>query len=585
MLFQYIRVFYDELGNRLIALLALLFLAAIFEALSVGMILPLLQTESNPNDSILARAINSITDFIGIGTGITSILVLMTALFFMRGAFMIAQSMYQAKIISDHLVQMRTKLITSLFRARFSFLISRETGYFTNAITGELEKVNASLRQLGVLAVWTTTSIVYTVLALMFHPAIFLFIAVLLIPIAIIAVIVNRKTQEASVQRSLHAGQHQSLLVEAVQHSKYIMATGRKDIITSRIIVESRRIGDLYRRMMRLGSISEYGFEPFAVLVLASIVWFYTQILDQPMTEVIFLIVIFYQGSKSILAVQPAYRKFLQSAGSLQLYRELSQELSQNRREKSIAEISPDYSGDIEFTNVAVKYYGQEIEALKDVTLSIPARKTVAFVGPSGSGKSTVANLLTGLIDPTSGSISLSGDSYSDLNIDELQSKISYVTQEPVVFQGSVHDNITMWESDPDLETARELLSKVGLAHLTGRAGDGQSTYIRSSGSDISGGERQRVSIARELYRPFDLIILDEATSSLDSKLESKIEEYLSGILGAATVVIISHRLSTIRHADIIYVLDQGRIIETGGYDELVKLNGQFTAMVKSQEL
>jgi ABC-type bacteriocin/lantibiotic exporter with double-glycine peptidase domain len=578
-------MFYDELGNRLIVLFALLFLAAIFEAVSVGMILPLLQTESSPSDSILSRALNGLTDFLGIGTGTTAILALMTVLFFMRGAFMIAQSMYQAKIISDHLVQMRTKLITSLFRARFSFLISRETGYFTNAITGELEKVNASLRQLGALAVWTTTTIVYTVLALMFQPAIFFFIAVLLVPIAIIAVIVNRKTKQASIQRSLHAGQHQSLLVEAVQHSKYIMATGRKEIITSRIIVESRRIGDLYRRLMRLGSISEYGFEPFAILVLASIVWYYTQILDQPMTEVIFLVVLFYQGSKSILAVQPAYRKFLQSAGSLQLYRELSHELSQNQREKSSAEISPDYSGDIEFNNVAVKYSGQETEALKDVTLSIPARKTVAFVGPSGSGKSTVANLLTGLIDPTSGSISLSGDSYSDLNIDEFQSKIAYVTQEPVVFQGSVHDNVTMWDSDPDLETVQELLSKVGLAHLTGRVSDGQSTDIRSSGTDISGGERQRVSIARELYRPFDLLILDEATSSLDSKLESKIEDLLSEIRGSATVVIIAHRLSTIRDADIIYVLDQGRIVESGGYDELIISDGQFASMIKSQAL
>ena len=203
----------------------------------------------------------------------------------------------------------------------------------------------------------------------------------------------------------------------------------------------------------------------------------------------------------------------------------------------------------------------------------------------SGSGKSTIANLLTGLIDPTEGDITLAGTSYRDLNTDLLTARIAYVTQESVVFRGSMLENVTMWEINPDADRAEELLVRVGLSHLVGRTSDEDGADVKSTGTDISGGERQRLSIARELYRPFDLLILDEATSSLDSELESQMDELLRETRGKATVVIIAHRLSTIRHADVIHVLDSGQIVESGSYEELSSGDGPFSRMVQSQAL
>jgi len=580
MLFRYARMFYGEIGNRLVVLFVLLLAAAFFEAVSIGMILPLLQGEG---DSILSRGLNSLTNLIGLSNGKTSILILIVALFFVRGLFMLAQSMYQATIISDHLVEMRTNAVSALFRVKYQYLISHDTGFFTNAITGELERVNFSLRQLGSLLVGTTTSLVYLALIVLFQPIIFLFITILIVPIAVLAMFVNRKTRAASVAHTQRAGEHQSLLVESVQHSKYLLATGQSRAITDRVIAEARKLGLLYRRLMQLNSISLYGFEPFAVLVLAGIVWYYTQELGQPMTEVIFLALLFFQASKAMLSVQPAYRKFLQSAGSLQLYRDLQGELADNTRTVNPNAVTPDTSGDIVFSNVSVKYPGQDQDALANLSFTVPARKTIALVGPSGSGKSTIANLLTGLIDPYEGDIKLAGTPYLDLDSDQLKSKIAYVTQESVVFRGSVLENVTMWESDAEFERARDLLGRVGLAHLVGRAGDSNDLDVRSAGTDISGGERQRLSIARELYRRFDLLILDEATSALDSELEARIDELLQETRGKATVIVIAHRLSTIRNADIIYVLDAGRIVESGGYDDLVASGGLFSKMIDSQ--
>ncbi len=582
MLFRYARMFYGEIGNRLLVLFVLLLVAAFFEAISIGMILPLLQDEG---DSTLSRGLKSFTDLIGLGDGTTPILIMIVLLFFLRGMFMLAQSMYQAVIISDHLVQIRTAAVSALFRVKYQYLLSRDTGYFTNAITGELERVNFSLRQLGALLVAATTSLVYLVLIVLFQPIIFLFIAILIIPIAILAMFVNQKTRAASVAHTRRAGEHQSLLVESVQHSKYLLATGQSGAITGRVIGEVRRLGLLYRRLMQLNSISLYGFEPFAVLVLAGIVWYYTQELGQPMTEVIFLVLLFFQASKAMLAVQPAYRKFLQSAGSLQLYRNLRGELAANTRKSNPDAVTPDTTGDIEFSNVSVSYPGQDQEALKNVSFTVSARNTIALVGPSGSGKSTIANLLTGLIDPSEGEIKLAGTPYLSLDSELLKSKIAYVTQESVVFRGSVLENVTMWEQDPDFGRAEELLGRVNLKHLVGRTDEENGLDVRSAGTDISGGERQRLSIARELYRQFDLLILDEATSALDSELEARIDALLQEVRGKATVVVIAHRLSTIRNADIIHVLEAGQLVESGSYDELIANGGPFAKMIDSQAL
>ena len=578
-------MFYSEIGSRLIVLFVLLLGAALSEAVSISMILPLLQDSAGANENFLARSIDSLMNGLGLPNTTVAILAFMVGMFFVRGVFMIAQAMLQARIISDHLVQIRRTTISALFRSRFTFLASKETGFLTNAVTTELNEVNSSVRLLGTLAVATTTTLVYISLTILFQPVIFVFMLALIIPIGLIAAAVNRKTREASIAHSHHAGEHQSRIVESVIHSKYLMATGRSSGVTQRIFAETNKLGQLYRRLMRLASISQYGFEPFAILVLAAIVIYYTEVLDNPMSEVVFLVLLFFQGSKSVLSIQPTYRRFLQTAGSLELYRGLNKELASNAQSVHPGATNPDMSGDIELKSVSVVYPNQEIPSLVEVSLHIPARQSVALVGPSGSGKSTVANLLSGLLEPTTGSISMAGTSYSDLNISVLQSQVAYVTQEPAVFHGTVEENVTMWDSNSDSQRTANLLNKVGLPHLDNRSTADSPLVLKSGGMDLSGGERQRLSIAREFYRPFGLLILDEATSALDSELEKKIDGLLREERGKTTTIIISHRLSTIRNADIVHVIDAGKIVESGTYDELASRDSLFSRMVKSQNL
>ena len=227
-------------------------------------------------------------------------------------------------------------------------------------------------------------------------------------------------------------------------------------------------------------------------------------------------------------------------------------------------------------------YAGQAEPSVNNVSLSIPAKSTVAFVGPSGSGKSTTANIVASLLQPTSGEVLMGQTPYGNVNIENVRENVGYVTQESVVFNASLKDNILLWQDDRvDDSRLEEVITKTGLnkvqqSHLS-------YEELGDSGTSLSGGERQRLSIARELYWESELLILDEATSSIDSMLEKQIDDVIKSQRGSKTIIVIAHRLSTVRDADIIFVFEDGKIVESGSFDELTAAGGLFSDMAKLQ--
>ena len=344
-------------------------------------------------------------------------------------------------------------------------------------------------------------------------------------------------------------------------------------------------MSETFRKLFIISGITRYAPEPLIVLVMAGIILLYTEIFDQPVVEILFLMFLFFQASKNMIKLQSTLRQFTEATGSLRLYQRLREDLAANAVPDDSWAASPNMSGDIELMDVSVTYPKALKPALAGISLTIPNKRTVALVGASGSGKTSVANLVCGLILPSSGDISLDGVSYKELRVSEIQRATGYVTQESAVFNGSFIENVTFWESDPDRERVAEIMRQLELRGV----GVGDSDVdlldrrIGGDGTQLSGGERQRLSIARELYRNSELMILDEATSALDSELEKKIDQLLESQQGSKTFLIIAHRLSTVRSADLIYVLDEGKVIESGNFDELVEKGGEFARMVELQ--
>jgi ATP-binding cassette subfamily B protein len=240
----------------------------------------------------------------------------------------------------------------------------------------------------------------------------------------------------------------------------------------------------------------------------------------------------------------------------------------------------------IKYDNVSFTYNETGVASVKNINLEIDKGQTVAFVGPSGAGKTTVIKLMLGLYKPSSGKILLNGNDSKTVDYDALKRRVGYVSQETQLFAGTIRENLLFVKPDATDEKCIEALTHSSAIKIIERNGGGLDTKIGEGGIKISGGERQRLAIARALLRDPDLIIFDEATSSLDSMTEKEITDTIKDITKVRPnliTVMIAHRLSTIIHADKIFVLEKGELIEQGKHEELVGTDGLYHALWRQQ--
>jgi subfamily B ATP-binding cassette protein MsbA len=238
--------------------------------------------------------------------------------------------------------------------------------------------------------------------------------------------------------------------------------------------------------------------------------------------------------------------------------------------------------GQIEFDNVSFAYEPDN-PVLKGVSLTVPSGRTVALVGPSGSGKSTLVNLCLRFFDPEKGKVVIDGQDIARVTVASLRDAIALVTQDPVLFDDTIRANIA-YGTKPEDEAQVIAAAKAAAAHdFIMALPKGYDTRVGEAGSLLSGGERQRIAIARAVYKDAPILLLDEPTSSLDSEAEAKVQAALESLMRGRTVLMIAHRLSTVKKADLICVLDQGRIVEIGRHEELVAKGGLYTRLHRTQ--
>lgn len=283
----------------------------------------------------------------------------------------------------------------------------------------------------------------------------------------------------------------------------------------------------------------------------------------------------------------------LQELGNIiNIYREAEVSL---QNFKAILEIKPEvrplhpvHLGQIvkvELENVSFRHQSATSNAISDISIRINAGETIAFVGPSGSGKTTLVKLLVGLYKPQTGFIKYNSFPAQDIRLEELRSQIGLVTQDTQLFSGSIRENLLFVAPGATDEECLEVLYKASLGGLLTRAERGLDTVIGEGGVKVSGGEKQRLSIARALLRKPSLLVFDEATSALDSLTEEQISETIRMVSANRSHIniLIAHRLSTVMHADCIYVLEKGHVVEFGKHEELLSQKGLYFAMWRQQ--
>jgi len=266
-------------------------------------------------------------------------------------------------------------------------------------------------------------------------------------------------------------------------------------------------------------------------------------------------------------------------------------------RLEALFENAPDMEGDLGeegaeaprltdtliFKDVVYRYPGQESAALQGFKLTIPAGKVVALVGLSGSGKTTAAHVLSKFANPESGAILVDGVDLRGVSGSSWRQRLSVVTQDALLFHGSIADNIVLGDTQPDKARMVAAAEAAHVLEFADKLPDGLDSKVGDSGGKLSGGQRQRVALARALYRDADLILLDEATSALDASSESIVQQALERSVQGRTVLVIAHRMSTIRDADWIAVMEEGRVVEEGDHETLMALGGEYAELHRLQ--
>ena len=493
----------------------------------------------------------------------------------------------KSRVIRNTEAGLRAALVRKLQELSIPYHTGSQSGRLQSKIMRDVEAVETLSSQLFVNLLNIVMNLVITLSITAVKNRLILVFFILVAPVAAGAVVAFRAKIHRE-NRSFRQGMEETSarVMEMVEMIPVARAHALEDKEAARIsalLEETANRG--YRLDMvqaHFGAVSWVVFQVFQVVCLAVSGF-------MAMSGLIKVgDVTFYQSSfttvvnqfSALINLLPILTKGLESVSSIGEVLS-SDEIEENEGKEELLSLRGEYA----FKQVSFSYPGSSKEVLHGLDFTVKQGETIALVGESGSGKTTILNMLIGFILPSGGQLMLDGKDMKGLNLRTYRRFLSVVPQTPVLFTGTVRENITYGLEHVSEEQIAQAVEAANLSEVVKRLPQGLDTMIEEHGANLSGGQRQRISIARALIRNPQVIILDEATSALDSISESEIQEALERLTKGRTTFIVAHRLSTVRGADRILVIGQGRIREQGSYQELMAKKGEFYQMEQLQRM
>ncbi len=591
---KYTKMFQDYLGLRIYLIFFLGLFAALSEGFGILLLLPLLEsldgTMAYEDLSGINKFAIDFINLIGIEDSTSGIILLITIAFIIKGLVTFIALGFSAYLIGKLLRELKFRLFDNYSHMTYGYYSSKNTGHFTNLINEQPIKALEAFRQLTTFGGQLVTTVVLMSIAFFMTWKFGLMAFGVGVVLLLIFMRLNNYVRNLSRITASENGILTRWLIQTLQAFKYLTTTAQTSLLRKNIIKSIDTLTGNQVKSCIAAAFTQSIREPIAVVFIMMVVFIQIYIFQSEVTPILVSIVLFYRALNATLAVQSGFQGTFQHIGSMEL---VHQEFirQKNNQAKDGSKILNTLEKSIVLENISFRYENKEKNVLEDISMHINAKESIAIVGESGSGKSTLVDLISLMHTPTNGKIFIDGTNGNDISKHSWRSQLGYVSQETIIFDDTIANNICMWRgdysNDKNLFTKiREVAKQANILDFIDSLDDGFNSMVGDRGVLLSGGQRQRLFVARELFRKPNLLILDEATSALDSESEKEIQKSIDNLKGKITVIAIAHRLSTIKNVDLIYVLKDGRIIESGSYTDLTKDDkSNFSKMIEFQSL
>ncbi|MDX1637124.1 MAG: ABC transporter ATP-binding protein [Balneolaceae bacterium] len=576
---------------KVVVLFFMMLIAALLEVAGIGMIPAFVAIVAVPERVLAVELLQPLLAYLNVQNAQDLLLlgsVALVLMFVLKSAYIVYFGYLESRFLFNRRYLISRRLMSSYMQAPYTFHLDKNSSELVRNVNGEVNIIINNILQ-GLLGIGKDGVMALTILGFLFYyePVITLMVILLSgVGSGSFVLFTQRKMKQFGKEELEHRGKMIKAIYEGVGGLKDARILNREAEFIKQFSKEARESATLNTYTRFIKQIPRPVVETTAVfgMMLISIfmVW-----QGRPMEAIIPTLTLFAMATvrlmPAIQSISSMYTHLQYNFASLEpIYDDLkalekdSQEFIRDR--KNARKI--DFRDKIEVKNVSYHYPGSAEMALDGVSVTIPKGKAIAFVGESGAGKTTIVDLLLGLLKPTEGTIMVDGQDIHS-NLSGWQKNIGYIPQSIYLADDTLRRNIAFGLPEEEIDDAKiaDAIKSAQLGKLLGHLPDGLETLIGENGARLSGGQRQRVGIARALYHNPEVLVMDEATSALDNITEQQVTEAIESLIGERTIIMIAHRLTTVMNCDQLYLMENGKIIQEGTYDELVQNSSLFREM------